>query len=493
MERYVLSIDQSTAGTKAILFDSSGNVAGRHDRGHRQIVDAQGWVEHDPEEIFANLVRAVGDLLVKTGIPASAILCAGLSNQRETAIAWNRKTGEPVHNAIVWQCPRGEEICRRLVRDGAGDAVRWATGIPVSPYYSAAKLAWVLENVPEAKRLDAAGGLCCSTVDSWLLYKLCGGEAKTDYSNASRTQLFNISTLEWDVEICKLFGIRPDSLPRVVDSNSLFGQSDFGGALPSPIPVHGVLGDSHGALFGQGCVTPGSIKATYGTGSSVMMNIGEKPVFSDKGVVTSLSWGIDGKVKYVLEGNLNYTGAVIRWLVDDLGLLASSRDAGGLASSARAVEGLYLVPAFSGLGAPYWDGEARGIICGLSRGVGKAELVRAAEECIGYQIADILAIMKEDSGFAVDTLRVDGGPTSDSFLMQFQSDIADANVEVPAFEELSGSGPAYLAGMSLGLYPATVSQRIPSARYFPGMSAGEREKRIEGWHNAVAKVLVPPR
>lgn len=476
-------------GTKAILFDSKGGLAGRYDLEHRQIVNEKGWVEHDPKEIFANLVKAVAGVIEKTRIDPAKILCAGLSNQRETSIAWDRKTGDPVYNAIVWQCARGEEICQRLVGSGLGEKIRLATGIPVSPYYSAAKLAWILENVPAARKLADAGQLCCSTVDSWLVFKLCGGEAKTDYSNASRTQLFNVGALAWDDEVCGFFGLKIEWLPRVVDSNSLFGHSDFGGALPSPIPLHGVLGDSHGALYGQGCLTPGAVKATYGTGSSVMMNVGGKPVFSDKGIVTSLAWGIDGSVNYVLEGNMNYTGAVIRWLVDDVGLMASSKEAEALARSARDVPGLYLVPAFSGLGAPYWDGGARGIICGLARGVGRAEIVRAAEECIAYQIADIINIMHEETALAIDTLKVDGGATRDAFLMQYQADIIDATVAVPSFEELSGSGPAYLAGIALNLYSKDVMQREPKAQYRSAMPKEERERRYKGWHDAIAMVL----
>lgn len=489
MERYILGVDQSTSGGKAILFDSKGGLAGRFDLEHRQIVNDKGWVEHDPEEIFANLVKAVKGVVEKTGIPPGAVIGAGLSNQRETALAWDRRTGKPVYNAIVWQCARGEEICRRLTARGLGETIRRATGIPVSPYYSAAKLAWILENVPAAASLAGEGNLCCSTVDAWIAFRLCGGEPKTDFSNASRTQLFNVSTLAWDDEVCEAFGLKSSWLPRVVDSNSLFGHSDFGGALASPVPLHGVMGDSHGALYGQGCLAPGGVKATYGTGSSVMMNAGNNPVFSNKGLVTSLAWGLDGKVEYVLEGNMNYTGAVIKWLVDDLGLMASSKEAEALARTARDVPGLYLVPAFSGLGAPYWDGAARGVICGLARGVGRAEIVRAAEECIAYQIADIVAIMHEETGLKIPSLKVDGGATRDAFLMQFQADVIDASVVVPSFEELSGSGPAYAAGMALGLYSKDVFVREPRAEYVPVMTGTERERRIKGWHAAIRSVL----
>jgi glycerol kinase len=326
-------------------------------------------------------------------------------------------------------------------------------------------------------------------MDSWIVFKLCGGEPLTDFSNASRTQLFNVGSLEWDGEVCGLFGLKIGWLPRVADSNSLFGRSDFEGIFPSPIPLHGVLGDSHGALYGQGCLSPGSVKATYGTGSSVMMNIGGKPVFSDRGIVTSLAWGIDGRVDYVLEGNINYTGAVIRWLVDDLGMLSSSREAESVARSAKSVEGLYLVPAFGGLGAPYWDEAARGVICGLSRGVGKAEIVRAAEECIAYQIADIVGLMQEETGFAIDSLKADGGPVRDAFLMQFQANVIGAAVSVPGFEELSGYGPACLAGMAIGLYPKDGIRHEPRERYLPAMAEEERRRRRRGWREAVGKVL----
>ncbi|MDR0363195.1 MAG: glycerol kinase GlpK [Planctomycetota bacterium] len=490
MPKFILSIDQSTSGTKAILFDDAGGVFARHDLPHRQLVDDRGWVEHDPDEIFHNLLGAVSGVLARSGIDPADVAGAAISNQRETAIAWDRRSGEPVHNAIVWQCARGEAICRRISNEGCAEAIRRSTGIPLSPYHSAAKLAWILENVGKAKSLAAAGGLCCSTMDAWLVFKLCGGTPQTEYANASRTQLFNISTLEWDAEACGWFGLDPSWLPEVGDSNRLFGYTDFGGLLPEPAPLHAVLGDSHGALYGQGCTAPGSIKATYGTGSSVMMNIGNKPLFSDRGVVTSLAWGIDGRVDYVFEGNLNYTGAVIRWLVEDIKLIADPREAEALARNARDVPGLYLVPAFSGLGAPYWDSGARGIVCGLSRAVGKAELVRAAEECIAYQITDLVKIMERDAGFGVGALRVDGGATRDDFLMQFQSDLLDAVVEVPAFEELSASGPAYLAGLALGIYAKSGLKRSVKTGYEPRMSSKERERRYGGWLGAIGKVLI---
>jgi len=309
-DRTILAIDQSTSGTKALLFSAAGDLIGRADRPHRQIIDERGWVEHDPVEILQNTLAVVRDVVAKTGSDPAAIAALGISNQRETALAWDAATGQPVYNAIVWQCARGQAICDRIAAEGQGDLIRMATGLHLSPYFSAAKLAWILENVPAAQAASARGTLRCGNIDSWLIFNLTGGQSfKTDYSNASRTQLFNLSTLQWDPDVCTLFGLTPDQLPQVCDSNSWFGQTDLGGFLPRPIPVHSVLGDSHGALFGQGCLERGMIKTTYGTGSSVMMNIGPAPIFTQSGVVTSIAWGMDGVVDYVLEGNINYTGA----------------------------------------------------------------------------------------------------------------------------------------------------------------------------------------
>jgi len=491
MSQYILSIDQSTSCTKALLFDGNGDLAGRFDLPHRQIINEKGWIEHDPEEIWVRLLGAVKGVLDKSGIDGDAVIGVGLSNQRETALVWEKNSGKPLYNAIVWQCGRGAEICGRINAQGKAGLVKQSTGINLSPFFSAAKIAWVLENVPAAKQAQEKGTLCCSTVDSWLVYKMTRGESiKTDYSNASRSQLMNIFSLKWDEDICGLFGIDPAALPEICDSNGLYGYTDFDGILPKAVPIRAVMGDSHGALYGQGCLRPGMIKATYGTGSSVMMNVGEKPVQSEK-LVTSLAWGIDGKVEYVLEGNLNYTGAVIKWLVDDLGLIASSKDAGKLAREARQVEGLYLVPAFSGLGAPYWDDNARAIICGLDRTCGKAEIVRAAEECIVYQIHDILCLMKSEAGLDIQVLRADGGPTDDNFLMQFQADIAGTKVFVPNVEELSGMGSAYVAGLSLGIYNSDeIFNRLAGTEYTPSMDEQQRNVLYDGWLQAVRKTLI---
>ena len=328
MNKYVLGIDQSTQGTKGLLFDEKGALVCRADLPHKQYIDERGWVEHDPEEIYANTLQVVKNLIEKAGIDKKEISVLGISNQRETALVWDRKTGKPVYNAVVWQCARGSEICKKIAAEyeNAEELVRSHTGLQLSPYFSAAKIAWVLQNVPGAQEKADRGELCCGTIDSWLVYKLTGGrEFRTDYSNASRTQMFHIGELAWDPEVCGLFGIPVSCLAEVTDSDGEYGTTDFDGYLDAPIPIRGVLGDSHGALFGQGCIETGMLKTTYGTGSSIMMNIGKKPVYSNR-VVTSLAWKLNGEVNYVLEGNINYAGAVITWLKDDLKLIASPGD-----------------------------------------------------------------------------------------------------------------------------------------------------------------------
>lgn len=490
MGKYLIGIDQSTQGTKALLFDQEGNLIKRTDKAHRQIINEKGWVSHDPEEIYRNTLEAVRNLVQESGIPAGDVVGVGISNQRETSLAWDRSTGEPLGQAIVWQCARAVDICERVERAGQAEAVRSRTGINLSPYFPASKIAWILENVEGAKEKADSGNICHGTIDTWLIYKLTGGkEYKTDYSNASRTQLFNIFELKWDQEICELFGINPDNMAEVCDSDSCFGETDFNGFLPHPVPIHGVLGDSHGALFGQGCLKPGMTKSTYGTGSSIMMNIGEKPILSTHGVVTSLAWKIGGKVNYVLEGNLNYTGAVITWLKDDLQIISSPGETGKLAKEAIQEDSLYLVPAFSGLGAPYWDSEARASVVGMSRTTRKAEFVRAALECIAYQITDVVQAMSEDAGVPVKELRVDGGPTRNDYLMQFQSNIADAGVLVPDSEELSAIGPAYAAGLQLGVWDESIFGKLNRVSYKPDMEVEKREQKYAGWKKAVASVI----
>lgn len=483
----ILAIDQSTSGTKALLFDGEGRLLGRRDLPHEQKINSQGWVSHDPMEIYRNTLETVRLLLEETGADRESIGAVGISNQRETALLWDRDTGLSVADAVVWQCARAAGICQRLA--DRGEAIQERTGLNLSPYFPAAKWAWLLENTPGLAGKD----LCAGTIDAWLVYKLTGGRVfATDYSNASRTQLFNLRTLSWDEEVCGWFGIGPAMLPEVRFSDSLFGETDFGGLLPHPVPIHGVLGDSHGALFGQGCLSPGMVKATYGTGSSVMMHIGERPVFSKKGLVTSLAWGMEGKVDYVLEGNINYTGAVTKWVVEELGLLTSSKEAGPVAQSADPADTTYLVPAFTGLGAPYWDSGAKAMLYGMSRTTGRAEIAKAAEECIAYQIADVLELMGREAGVAIQELRVDGGPTKDKFLMQFQSDILNLPVAAPEREELSGMGAAFCAGIAAGVYSKEIFQAVRRSRFLPVMEAALRRKKREGWKQAVETLLTRP-
>ena len=488
MGKYILSIDQSTQGTKALLFDDKGSLLCRTDKPHRQIINDRGWVEHDLNEIYSNTLQVVKDLVAKSGIDKNEISALGISNQRETSACWSRKTGEPLYNAIVWQCSRGAAICEELERQGYAETVYRKTGIKLSPYFPAAKLAWIFRNVAGVSERSKAGEIAVGTIDSWLVYKLTNGERhQTDYSNASRTQLFNINSLEWDVDLLKIFGLDKSCMAEVTDSDGNFGETDFGGWLDKKIPICGVLGDSHGALFGQGCLDTGMIKATYGTGSSIMMNTGDKPVFSDAGIVTSLAWKIGGKVNYVLEGNINYTGAVITWLKDGLKIISSPGETEELARNANKNDKTYLVPAFSGLGAPYWDSHASACITGMTRSTGKNEIVKAALDCIVYQITDIVEAMRSSSGITISGLRVDGGPTRNKYLMQFQSDMLNIPVRVPDAEELSGIGAAYCAGISSGLYGDNVFGNLKRVLYVPDMAEDERKILYDGWKNAVTK------
>ncbi len=490
MGKYVLGIDQSTQGTKALLFDEEGKLLCRSDLPHKQIVDERGWVEHDLEEIYHNTVQVVKDLVKKAGIDRSELAVLGISNQRETAACWEKETGKPVYNAIVWQCARGAAICDELERQGHARMIREHTGLQLSPYFSAAKLAWIFRNVDGVKEKAKAGKIACGTIDSFLVHRLTKGRNfQTDYSNASRTQLFDIRALKWDAQLLELFGIDASCMAQVTDSNGDYGETDFEGFLEKPIPIRGVLGDSHGALFGQGCLEKGMIKATYGTGSSIMMNIGETPVFTDLGVVTSLAWSMDGRVNYVLEGNINYTGAVITWLKDEVKLISLAAETEELARGAAENDRTYLVPAFSGLGAPYWDSKASAVICGMTRTTGKAEIVRAALDCIAYQITDIVRVMGEASGIDIEELRVDGGPTRNGYLMQFQSDQLGIPVRIPEAEELSGIGAAYAAGIALGIFDKNIFEKMNRTSYTSKLEEAVRSERYEGWKDAVGMVM----
>lgn len=488
-KQYILSVDQSTQGTKAMLFDEQGKLTARADLSHRQIVDRNGWVEHDPEEILCNTLQVCRNVIEKAGIEKNQVVAMGISNQRETIAVWDRETGKPLHNAIVWQCARASELCQKL--SAHEDAVKHKTGLTLSPYFSASKLAWMIQNVPAVAEAQARDVLCCGTMDSWLVFHLTQEKAhKTDYSNASRTQLLNIRKLCWDKELCALFGVKETALPEICMSDSLYGHTDLGGFLEEPIPVCGVLGDSHAALLGQNCRNPGEVKATYGTGSSVMMQTGQTLFENNNGLVTSLAWGLDGKVEYVLEGNLNYTGAVVSWMRDQACLIQKDSETEELALSANPEDKCYFVPAFTGLGAPYWDSTATGMFTGITRTTGRAELVKAGLESIGYQITDLLRLMSRCTGMKVSQLRVDGGPTVNRYLMQFQSDIAGTSLRVPNLQELSGYGAAIAAGLHIGLYQAeSLEEGISHTYYQPNQEEAWRSGRYAGWQQAVRQVL----
>lgn len=488
-ERYVIGLDQSTQGTKAILLDSEGEIAGKAFLPHEQIISAEGWVSHDGEEIYRNSVHVIRQLIEDAAINKSSVAAIGISNQRETTIAWDRENGKPAERAIVWQCARAKEITDEIQDESFRKSVREKTGIPLSPYFPAAKAAWLLRHNEHAKKLAREERLCIGTIDSWLVYKLTEGAVfKTDYSNASRTQLLNLHTLHWDREICETLGVPISALPQVEFSDGNFGTTTLNGFFDTPVPLCAVLGDSHAALFGQGCVKPGMAKATYGTGSSIMMNIGPAFKESQSGLVTSLAWGRGGRVDYVLEGNINYAGAVITWLQKDLGLFESARDTAAMADAANPEDTAYLVPAFSGLGAPYWKDDARAILTGMSRTTGKNEIVKAGLESIAYQVTDIVEAMSADSGVRLSELRVDGGPTSNPYLMQFQSDMARSRICVQKAEELSAMGAAYLAGMGVGLYDEGIlaADRLKKA-YEPNMDEATRNQKYGGWKQAIEK------
>lgn len=488
---YILGIDQSTQGTKGVLVDDRGKIVGRADLPHDQLVSEKGWVSHDLEQIRKNSLQVLRTVIEQTGVEKAKIRCLGITNQRETTAAWNRRTGEPLAKAIVWQCARATQLCEEIEgKYGCAEDIYAKTGIKLSPYFPASKMAWLLENEPAVKAAAEKGELAFGTIDAWLVYCFTGGKSfKTDYSNASRTQLFHLETLVWDETICNWFGVPVTALPEVTDSDGMFGETDLGGYLEKPIPITGVLGDSHGALFGHNCRKSGGIKTTYGTGSSVMMNIGEQFVQSSHGLATSLAWKIGGKVSYVLEGNINYTGAVITWLKNDLQMISSPGETEKLAREANPSDGTYIIPAFSGLGAPWWKNDAKAMIYGMSRTTGRKEIVKAACESIAYQITDVVNAMRNDTGMDIARLCVDGGPTRNAYLMQFQSDIANADIRIPDAEELSVLGAVYTAGLSAGLYDETVFQALKYQQYHPNMPEDLREQKKNGWKEAISRLM----
>ena len=489
---YILGIDQSTQGTKAVLVDASGRIAGRKDLPHDQIINEKGWVSHDPEQIWTNGKAVLRSVIESVGVKQGDIRALAITNQRETTLAWSRSSGKPLAHAIVWQCSRAAELCEELAKQNPEweDKIYERTGIKISPYFPASKMAWLLRNEPAVKEAAKKGDLALGTIDAYLVYRLTGGKVfRTDYSNASRTQLFNLRTLTWDEEICSLFGIPVEALPEVTDSDGDYGETDLDGYLAAPIPIRGVLGDSHGALFGHNCRKSGGIKATYGTGSSIMLNIGNEFVQSSHGLTTSLGWKVGGEVAYVLEGNINYSAAVISWLKNDVRLIQSPAETSELALEANPEDTTVLVPAFSGLGAPWWKNDARAMLYGMSRTTGKNEIVKAACESIAFQINAVVQAMRDDTGLGIETLSVDGGATGNEFLMQFQSDIANAQIRIPDMQELSVLGPVYAAGLAVGLYDEKVFEALSYRQYQPKMTAQTRQRKLDSWNEAIGKLL----
>lgn len=490
--RYILTIDQSTSATKAIIFDDKGNLIHRYNILHKQYYPKPGWVEHDPEEIFENTVKAIKEVTRESRVNLSDIIAISITNQRETALVWDKKTGKPIYNAIVWQCKRSADICEMLEKEGLNQTIKERSGLNLSPYFSASKIKWILENVELAKEKAKKGELLFGTIDSWLVWKLTEGKNHfTDYTNASRTQLLNLKELKWDQKLLEIFDIPTSMLPELKTSDDILGCLDIGDSH-SKLPITGVIGDSHAALFGQTCFEKGMAKATYGTGSSVMMNVGKEALIPSSGIVGSLGWVLKKDTSYVLEGNINYTGATIKWLVENLELISDPKESGVIASSVEDNGGVYLVPAFVGLGAPYWDSEARAIITGMSSSTKKAHIVRAAEESIAYQIKDIIELMIDESKIPLKELRVDGGPTRDEFLMQFQADILNVPVVKVKIEELSALGSAFIAGIALGLwnnFSELIALRKIDRVFTPKMQEEEIDRLYKGWKQAVRRSL----
>lgn len=488
MAKYVMALDAGTTSNRCILFNEKGEMCSVAQKEFTQFFPKPGWVEHDADEIWATQYEVAKQAMENVGATAADIAAIGITNQRETTIVWDKATGEPVHHAIVWQCRRTAEYCDSLKNKGLVDKIREKTGLVIDAYFSGTKIRWILENVPGARQRAEAGELLFGTVETWLIWKLTKGKVHvTDYSNASRTMLFNINTLQWDDEILAELNIPKCMLPEAKPSSCVYGEADpslFGG----PIKIGGAAGDQQAALFGQTCYKAGEAKNTYGTGCFLLMNTGEKPIFSKNGLVTTIAWGLDGKVNYALEGSVFVAGASIQWLRDQLRVVDTAPDSEYMATRVKDTAGCYVVPAFTGLGAPYWDQYARGVIVGLTRGCNKYHIVRATVESLAYQVNDVLQAMKADSGIDLAALNVDGGASANNFLMQTQADISGCPVNRPSCVETTAMGAAYLAGIAVGYWKDkedVIANTSLDRTFTPAISAEERETRIKGWKKAV--------
>ena len=488
MAQYIMALDAGTTSNRCILFNKKGEMCSVAQREFTQYFPQPGWVEHDADEIWASQIGVAVEAMNKIGASAKDIAAIGITNQRETVIVWDKNTGEPVCHAIVWQCRRTSDYCDSLKEKGLTEKFRQKTGLVIDAYFSGTKVKWILDNIPGARQKAENGELLFGTVETWLIWKLTKGAVHvTDYSNASRTMLFNINTLEWDDEILKELDIPKCMLPEVKPSSCIYGLADSS-FLGGQIPIAGAAGDQQAALFGQTCFRPGEAKNTYGTGCFLLMNTGEKPVFSQNGLVTTIAWGLDGKVTYALEGSIFVAGAAIQWLRDEMRLIDSAADSEYMATKVKDTNGCYVVPAFTGLGAPHWDQYARGTIVGITRGVNKCHIIRATLESLAYQVNDVLSAMEADSGIRLSALKVDGGASANNFLMQVQADITAAPVNRPVCVETTAMGAAYLAGLAVGYWKNTdeVLKNWTIDRSFtPSISEEDRAARIKGWNKAV--------
>ena len=488
MSKYIMALDAGTTSNRCILFNKNGQVISVAQKEFTQYFPKPGWVEHDANEIWSSQLGVAVEAMAKIGATADDIAAIGITNQRETTIVWDKNTGEPVYHAIVWQCRRTSEYCDELKKKGLTDKFREKTGLIIDAYFSGTKLKWILDNVEGVRERAEKGELLFGTVETWLIWKLTKGKVHvTDYSNASRTMLFNIKELKWDDEILAELNIPKSMLPEVKQSSEIYGYCDSA-FLGGEIPIAGAAGDQQAALFGQTCFKSGEAKNTYGTGCFMLMNTGETPVFSENGLVTTIAWGLDGKVNYALEGSIFVAGAAIQWLRDELKIIESATDSEYMANKVKDTNGCYVVPAFTGLGAPHWDQYARGTIVGITRGVNKYHIVRATLESLAYQVNDVLQAMKADSKIELEALKVDGGASQNNLLMQMQSDIIDAPVKRPMCVETTAMGAAYLAGLAVGYWKnkEEVIKNWEIDRVFtPEISEEDRAKKIKGWNKAV--------
>jgi glycerol kinase len=497
----VLAIDQGTTGSTAIVFSQGGEILSRAYSEFTQYYPKPGWVEHDPQEIWQVSRAVMAEALSSSRIDGNKLAAIGITNQRETTVIWDRQTGEPVHRAIVWQSRQSAGVCERLKTDGIEALIREKTGLVIDPYFSGTKIRWILDQDPELQRRADAGELKFGTIDSWLLWKMTGGSVdagalhRTDPTNASRTLLYNIHEQAWDEELCSILNVPLSMLPEVQSSASVFGETGHIEGLPSGIPIAGIAGDQQAALYGQGCWEPGQAKNTYGTGCFMLMNMGLQHPISRNGLLTTICCDAHGAPSYALEGSVFIAGAAIQWLRDELQIIASAEESETLARQLDGNDGVYLVPAFAGLGAPFWDMDARGALLGLTRGAGRAHLARAALESIAYQSRDIVEVMKLDSGIELNELRVDGGASRNDFLMQFQADILQVTVDRPKIVDTTAAGSAYLAGLTVGFWnsPTDLEQiRRTDCRFEPQMDVSESAALCDGWRNAVQRVLNNP-